>query len=197
MHIDIQPTGGLLSIPTEKIESEKNESDGIESEKIESWTRRKFVQVGSACAASLGLGSRALAYSAPQTAASMVDVPYDKREPRIAFIGVGGRGTSLLKNVLAAQGKIVNICDIVAEKADAASALVVAAGQPKPSTYTDGDHAYEKLLEEKNIDFVDCGDAVGVACADGAGFDEGGQGCRYRSAGRGDAGGLLEDCRHL
>jgi predicted dehydrogenase len=154
MHIDIQPTGGLLSIPTEKIESEKNESDGIESEKIESWTRRKFVQVGSACAASLGLGSRALAYSAPQTAASMVDVPYDKREPRIAFIGVGGRGTSLLKNVLAAQGKIVSICDIVAEKADAASALVVAAGQPKPSTYTDGDHAYEKLLEEKNIDFV-------------------------------------------
>jgi predicted dehydrogenase len=84
----------------------------------------------------------------------MVDVPYEKREPRIAFIGVGGRGTSLLKNILAAEGKVVSICDIVPEKVSAASALVVAAGQPKPTAYTDGDHAYEKLLEQKDVDFV-------------------------------------------
>jgi predicted dehydrogenase len=84
----------------------------------------------------------------------MIDIPFEKREPRIAFVGVGGRGTSLLKNVLAAEGKVVSICDIVPEKANAACSLVVAAGQPKPSTYTDGDHAFEKLLEQKDVDFV-------------------------------------------
>lgn len=125
-----------------------------EAEKLTSWTRRKFVQVGSACAATISFGNHAFAYSAPEAPVSMTDVPFEKREPRIAFVGVGGRGTSLLRNVLAAEAKVVGICDIVQEKANAASVLVVAAGQPKPSTYTDGDHAFEKMLEQKDIDFV-------------------------------------------
>ncbi len=112
-----------------------------EMEKLELWTRRRFVQTGAAGAVSLGLANHAFAMGAAQEAATMIDVPYDKREPRIAFVGVGGRGTSLLRNLLAAEGKVVSICDIVPAKASAASALVVASGQPKPTTFTDGDHA--------------------------------------------------------
>ncbi len=124
------------------------------SGKLDRWTRRKFVQVGTACAAASGLESSAAAYSSPETSGSMADVPFGKREPRVAFVGVGGRGTSLLKNLLAAEAKVVGICDIVVEKADAACALVAAAGQPKPETYTGDAHAFEKMLSRKDIDFV-------------------------------------------
>jgi hypothetical protein len=125
-----------------------------EMEKLELWTRRRFVQIGAAGAASLALASDAFAIGAPNEAATMIDVPYDKREPRIAFVGVGGRGTSLMRNLLAAGGKVVSICDVVPAKVEAASALVVAGGQPKPTTFTDGDRAFEKLLALKDVDFV-------------------------------------------
>ena len=34
------------------------------------------------------------------THGTMIDVPFEKRNPRIALIGVGNRGTSLLNNLL-------------------------------------------------------------------------------------------------
>lgn len=125
-----------------------------EIEEFELWTRRKFVQTGTSCAAALGLASRTFGQNVSNSSTSMTDVPFGKREPRIAFVGVGGRGTSLLKNVLAAEGKVVGVCDLVQEKAAAASALVAAKGQQKPEIYTDGPHAFEKMLVRKDIDFV-------------------------------------------
>jgi len=125
-----------------------------ESEEIELWTRRRFVQAGTACAALVGLANPVSGQNSLETSAVMTDVSFEKREPRVAFVGLGGRGTSLLKNLLAADGKVVGICDVVAEKASAASALVAAAGQQKPEIYTDGPHAFEKMLARKDIDFV-------------------------------------------
>lgn len=125
-----------------------------EIEERELWTRRRFVQAATSCVAAISLTNRVFGQGMPEGSASMTDVPFGKREPRVAFVGVGGRGTSLLKNLLAADGKVVGICDLVEQKASAASALVVAAGQPKPETYTDGPHAFEKMLTRKDIDFV-------------------------------------------
>jgi hypothetical protein len=87
-------------------------------------------------------------------AKTMADVPFEKREPRIGMIGVGGRGTSLLKNLLAADGQVVVLCDIVASKAEHAASLVAAAGQTKPALYTAGPHDYENMLARKDIDLV-------------------------------------------
>ncbi len=65
---------------------------------------------------------------------------------RVAFIGVGNRGSSLLKNMLKVPGvKVVAICDIDPERLKAAQAAVGGA---------DGLTEYRKLLERKDIDAV-------------------------------------------
>lgn len=116
-------------------------------------TRRRFMQLGAASAVTLSAVELA---QAAETAVhkSMMDVKFEKREPRLAVIGTGGRGTSLLGNLLAADAQVVAVCDIVQEKAEHAAGLVVAAGQKKPELYTQGPHDYENLLARKDVDLV-------------------------------------------
>lgn len=85
---------------------------------------------------------------------TMVGVPYEKKNPKIAFIGVGGRGTVLLKNLLAADGKVVAVCDIVEDHAKHAQDLVAAAGQAAPEMYTRGEKDYERLVKRSDVDLV-------------------------------------------
>ncbi len=129
------------------------------------WTRRRFMQITGAGAVTLGAGALARAFAADpqgqhgtakdQTArGSMIDVPFDKREPRIGMVGLGGRGTVLLENLLAANGQVAALCDIVESKAERAASMVVAAGQPKPALFTAGPHDYESMLRRPDIDFV-------------------------------------------
>ena len=118
-----------------------------------SWTRRKFMQMGAASAASLGVMN--LAHAEPATTRrTMMDVPFEKRNPRVAMIGTGGRGTSLLGNLLSADAQVVALCDIVKAKAEHAASLVVKAGQKTPELYTDGPHHYEALLARNDVDLV-------------------------------------------
>ena len=70
------------------------------------------------------------------------------------MIGIGGRGTSLLGNLLAADAQVVALCDIVKEKAEHGASLVVAAGQKKPELYTNGPHDYEGLVGRNDVDLV-------------------------------------------
>jgi hypothetical protein len=121
------------------------------------WSRRKFVQLGAASAVSLSAINLARANAqdaAATTSGSMIDVPFEKRNPRVAFIGTGGRGTNLLENLLAADGQVVALCDLVQEHADHAASLVVKAGQAKPQLYTDGPYAFETMLGRSDIDLV-------------------------------------------
>lgn len=118
-----------------------------------SWTRRRFVQTGAATAIAANMIKLA---HAKETSGhrTMIDVPFEKRNPRIAMIGVGGRGTSLLGNLLAADGQVVAVCDVVKEKAQHAASMVVAAGQKSPELYTDGPHAFETMLGKNDLDLV-------------------------------------------
>lgn len=122
-------------------------------ELMEGWSRRRLLQVGAATAVGAGLSASVRAEAMPG-AGSMVDVAYAKREPRIGMIGVGGRGTSLLGNLLAADAQVVAVCDVAAEKAEHAAGLITKAGQKAPTLYTEGDHAYEKMLGQGDVDFV-------------------------------------------
>jgi hypothetical protein len=120
-----------------------------------SWSRRRFVQIGAASA--VGLSVMNLAHASGEDAITrgmMINVPFEKRNPRIAFIGTGKRGTSLLGNLLAADGQVVALCDVVPEHAQHAASLVVVAGQAKPRIYTDGPYAYEAMLSMNDIDLV-------------------------------------------
>jgi len=111
------------------------------------------MQVGAAGAVMLNAAQ--LAQAAEATAhRTMMEIPFEKREPRVAIIGTGGRGTSLLGNLLAANAQMAALCDIVPEKAGHAASLVVAAGQKKPELYTDGPHHYESLVARNDVDLV-------------------------------------------
>ena len=121
-----------------------------------SWSRRRFMQAGVASALVAQAAQHGLGQESPLPAErdTMADVPFQKRNPRIGLIGTGGRGTSLLGNLLAADAQIVALCDVVPEKAEHAAGLVVKAGQKKPQLYTDGPQHYEKLVASGDIDFV-------------------------------------------
>ena len=70
-----------------------------------SWSRRRFMQAGVASALVAQAAQHGLGQESPLPAEreTMADVPFQKREPRIGLIGTGGRGTSLLGNLLAAD----------------------------------------------------------------------------------------------
>ena len=120
---------------------------------LETWTRRRFIQIGAASAAALSAATLADAENG-QVHRTMMEVPFEKREPRVAMIGTGGRGTSLLGDLLAADAHVVALCDIVKAKAEHAASMVEAAGQKRPELYTDGPHHYEALLARSDVDLV-------------------------------------------
>src|SRR5215472_934602 len=69
---------------------------------------------------------------------------------RVAFIGVGNRGSFLLKHMLTVPGvKVVAICDLNPEALKAAMTQASGAGQ-SPEGYSE----YRKLLDRKDIDAV-------------------------------------------
>jgi predicted dehydrogenase len=67
---------------------------------------------------------------------------------RAAFIGIGGRGTALLKATLAEPDvAVVAVCDLKPDRLDKAAST---ASRDNPKTFTD----YKKLLDQKDIDAV-------------------------------------------
>ncbi len=116
-------------------------------------SRRNFLELGAMAAAALGLEESNAAENKPAPK-SVMGMPFAAANPRIGFIGVGGRGTSLLEDFLAADAQVLAICEVVAEKAENAKAMVEKAGQKPPSLYTQGDYAYEKLAAREDLDLV-------------------------------------------
>jgi predicted dehydrogenase len=67
---------------------------------------------------------------------------------RTAFIGVGGRGSALLRNTLPEPNvQIAAVCDLKPDRLDKAASV---ASRDNPKTFTD----YRKLLAERDIDAV-------------------------------------------
>ncbi len=123
-------------------------------------SRREFVTktaIGSAgvVLASEALSSPLLASSTNPAAATMVGVPFQSRERvRLGIIGVGGRGTSLLRDLIAVDGVDVEaICDVIPEKVEHAQKMVTDARQPKPAAFSKGDLDF-KNLNQLDLDIV-------------------------------------------
>lgn len=87
---------------------------------------------------------------------SMMGVPFEPRERvRVAIVGVGLRGSSHLRDLMAMpQVDITALCDLVPAKVGAAQAWVVKAGLPQPAGFSNGDHDFENLCEREDIDLV-------------------------------------------
>jgi hypothetical protein len=123
------------------------------SDPLNGLSRRDFLRLGGITA--VGMSMAELHAETPKPLdETMIGVPFAPVDPRIGIIGTGGRGTSLLENLLAADVKILALCDVVKEKAEHAQSLVVKAGQSAPALYTDGFHAFESLVARDDLDLV-------------------------------------------
>ena len=119
-------------------------------------SRRSFVKgaaiggAGLLIATDLLTADRAAAATAPKSAnATMMGVPFEARERvRLGIIGVGGRGTNLLENLLAVDNVDVKaICDLVPEKVARAQKAVTNAGQAEPAGFSKGEKDFENLTK--------------------------------------------------
>jgi len=123
-------------------------------------TRRDLIKGAGLAGAAMVLPAAAEAGGAsadrPAASASMMGVPFERHDTvRIAIVGTGLRGSSMLNEFLSVDGvRITAVCDIVAAKAQRAAAKVAAAGQPAPAVYAAGDHDFENLVKRDDIDFV-------------------------------------------
>ncbi|MGC4042496.1 MAG: Gfo/Idh/MocA family oxidoreductase [Armatimonas sp.] len=104
-------------------------------------------------AAGLGIAETASAAAPVKT---MKGVPFERHEKvRIGFVGVGGRGSGLLNDLLNIPGvEIKAICDLRKENADRAATRVERAGQPRPELYTGTETIFEKLCARTDLDLV-------------------------------------------
>ena len=89
-------------------------------------------------------------------AKSMMGVPFEAKDTvRVAIVGTGLRGSSVLREFLAIDNvRITALCDIVPDKVTRAAKRVTDAGQPAPAMFTAGDHDFENLVKREDIDFV-------------------------------------------
>jgi predicted dehydrogenase len=74
---------------------------------------------------------------------------------RLGFVGVGSRGTYLLRTALDIGGvEIVALCDIDPEHLARAQRLVERRGMPKPAAYGNGPQDYRRMVESEQLDAV-------------------------------------------
>ncbi len=121
--------------------------------------RREILKMGALAGMATALGGlKAFGSSMPasvSTSAFGIPIAKPMQTVRIGFVGTGGRGTGLVNQLLKCKGvEIKAICDIVEANAMRAHDMVVKAGQPKPKLYTRGDHDFERLCAEEELDLV-------------------------------------------
>ncbi|MDQ2667209.1 MAG: Gfo/Idh/MocA family oxidoreductase [Gemmatimonadota bacterium] len=97
-----------------------------------------------------------LAPPPPAGRKTMRAIPFERHETvRVGMVGTGLRGRSVLNELLGIEGaSVVAVCDTVPDKAQKAVKMITDKGHPAPAVYTDGDHAFEKLVARDDIDIV-------------------------------------------
>jgi hypothetical protein len=129
-------------------------------------SRRRVLQAAALAAGGLGLKALGLtpaaqaaqppAVTPPATGASMIGIRFEPREVvRVGLIGYGGRGTSLLHDLLGIPGVQVNaVCDVVKDRVERAQAAVEKAGQKRPAGHSAGERDFENLVRRDDLDVV-------------------------------------------
>jgi hypothetical protein len=117
-------------------------------------SRRDVLLTATGAAAALAVARSASAQ--PPAGGSMMGVPFERREAvRFALVGCGGRGRSLLRDILGIPGvEVVAVCDVLPDKAARAQDAAAKAGRKKPEAYTKGERHFEELCRRGDLDLV-------------------------------------------
>ena len=111
------------------------------------FTRRGMMKmaVGAGVALAMSRASAALAQAGDANG----------KKVRVGFIGVGDRGTGLLRVLVQLPGvEVPAVCDIVSERTKRAQDIVQKALGNRPESYENGPTDYRKLLERDDLDAV-------------------------------------------
>jgi len=74
---------------------------------------------------------------------------------RVAFIGLGARGSDHLKEMCALEGVVVTaLCDNHAPTLERALKIVADKNRPAPTAFGKGDKDYKRMLERNDVDIV-------------------------------------------
>ena len=110
-----------------------------------SLARRDFLKTGTVGAAGLMLNPMAFG-STPKNSAKPV---------RIGCVGMGCRGTHLMKIILNMPGvEIPAVCDIIPAHAEQAQNIIAKAGRVKPEAYIKSERDYRRLMNRDDLDAV-------------------------------------------
>jgi len=113
---------------------------------MDSMNRRRFLKIG----AGAGLAAALAGGKAVRPAKGAEQKPL-----RVGFIGVGGRGSHLLQNVLSCENvEVTVICDITPGNLKRAVELVEKKTNKRPEGFGDYPYAYRQLLKRDDIDCV-------------------------------------------
>ena len=111
------------------------------------YNRRTFLKHSSTAAAGLALTQ--LGQTIPAMGQEANDIF------KVGFIGVGARGSNLLKIMLELKGvQVKSLCDIRADRVERAQRWVTEAGQPEPSGYTKGEFDFKRMCETEDLDLI-------------------------------------------
>jgi len=111
--------------------------------------RRGFVKIGAAAGAAWAMGRECLAADASDVKARPIE------NVRVGMVGIGSRGTFLLRLLLEQKGiEVKAVCDLIPQRVAKAQGMVTSAEQPKPTGYSRGETDFKRLCETEELDLV-------------------------------------------
>ncbi len=118
--------------------------------------RREFLTRSAQATAGIVTASALPSCTTTRTAPTMRRRIIGANEPvRVGVVGTGGRGRSLLANLLRMDAvEVPALCDINLESLAKAQDAVVKAGQKKPEGYSKNEYVFKQLMERDDLDAV-------------------------------------------
>ncbi|MCK4886119.1 MAG: Gfo/Idh/MocA family oxidoreductase, partial [Planctomycetes bacterium] len=121
--------------------------------------RRDVLRMGSALGVGFAFNSLAATNSYAGLFAKKKNAMLFKSKPmdkvRIGFVGVGGRGSGLVRILLDIEGvEMRAICDLKKDRVERAQRWVEEKGQKKPEGYYKGPEDYKNLCQQDDLDLI-------------------------------------------
>src|SRR5436305_2847576 len=116
--------------------------------------RRDFIKLGTTAAigalATEARSAEAAAQAQPVGTTAFAAPPIPT--VRIGYVGVGGQGSSHVRNLLKIKGcQVTAVCDVRPERTDWATKAITEAGFAAPAVYTRGPRDFERLCETEQL----------------------------------------------